>query len=134
MSTPYLAEIRMVGWNFAARGWAFTNGQLLAIAQNQALFSLLGTFYGGNGTSTFALPNLQGRLPMHVGQGAGLTARALGSYGGVEFVTQQTTQIPGSPQSPVQAPVGSQQQVQTMSPFTTINFIIALQGVFPSRN
>jgi microcystin-dependent protein len=134
MSTPYLAEIRMVGWNFAARGWAFTNGQLLTIAQNQALFALLGTTYGGNGTTTFALPNLQGRLPMHLGQGAGLTARAQGSYGGVEFVTQQTTQIPGSPQSPVQAAVGFQQQVQTMSPFTVINFIIALQGVFPSRN
>jgi microcystin-dependent protein len=134
MSNPYLAEIRMVGWNFAARGWAFTNGQLLPIAQNQAVFSLLGTTYGGNGTTMFALPNLQGRLPMHFGQGAGLSARALGSYGGVEFVTQQTTQIPGSPQSPAQAAVGLQQQVQTMSPFTVINFIIALQGVFPSRN
>jgi microcystin-dependent protein len=134
MSQPFLAEIRMVGWNFPARSWALTNGQILPINQNQALFSLLGTTYGGNGQTTFALPNLQGRMPMHYGQGAGLSARALGNYGGVEFVTQQTTQIPGSPQSPVQAAVGFQQQLQTMSPFIVINFIIALQGIFPSRN
>src|SRR5262245_60357347 len=133
MSNPFLAGIRMFAGNFAPTGWAMTNGQVMAISQNTALFSLLGTTYGGNGTSNCALPNLQGRMPMHGGQGPGLTARALGSYGGVEFVTQQSTQIPGSPVSPVQAAVGSQQQVPTISPFTVVNFIIALQGVFPSR-
>src|SRR6266581_5570996 len=117
MSEPFVAEIRMVGWSFPAKGWALANGQTLSISQNTALFSLLGTTYGGDGQTTFALPNLQGRIPMHVGQGPGLSARALGSYGGVEFVTQQTTQIPGSPVSPVQAAVHLQQQVQTVSPF-----------------
>src|SRR5450631_3037432 len=101
MSNPFLAEIRIVAWNFAAKGWAFCNGQSLPISQNTALFSLLGTNYGGNGTSTFLLPNLQSRSPMHAGQGNGLTSRTLGSYGGVESITQQTTQIPGSPTSPV---------------------------------
>ena len=124
----------MVGWSFAARGWGLANGQVLAISQNTALFSLLGTTYGGDGMATFALPNLQGRIPMHMGQGTGLTARAIGSYGGVEFVTQQATQIPGSPASPVQAAVRSQQQVSTISPFIVVNFIIALQGIFPARN
>ena len=133
MGAPFLAEIRLISWNFPAKGWAFTNGQLLPINQNQALFSLLGTTYGGDGRVNFALPNLQGRIPMHRGQGAGLSARALGSYGGVEFVTQQTTQIPGSPASPVQAAVRFQQQVQTVSPFIVLNYMIALQGIFPSQ-
>ena len=134
MSIPYLAEIRIVSWNFAAKGWTLCNGQTFPINQNQALFSLLGTTFGGDGRVNFALPNLQGRIPIHVGQGAGLSPRSLGSYGGVEFVTQQSTQIPGSPASPVQAAVGYQPQVQTMSPFIALNFMIALQGIFPSRN
>src|SRR6266567_9150882 len=127
MGTPFMSEIRIMGFGFAPQGWAQCNGQFLPINQNQALFSLLGTTYGGDGQTTFALPNLQGRIPMHVGQGPGLSARALGSYGGVEFITQQTTQIPGSPVSPVQAAVHLQQQVQTVSPFIVINFIFALQ-------
>jgi microcystin-dependent protein len=134
MSNPFLAEVRIVGWGFAARGWALSNGQILPINQNQALFALLGTNFGGDGRTTFALPNMQGRVPMHVGQGSGLTARALASYGGVEFVTQQTAQVPGSPVSPVQAAVKLQTQVQTISPFIVLNFMIALQGIFPSRN
>jgi microcystin-dependent protein len=133
MSDPFVGGIRMFGGTFAPKGWALANGQLLSINQNQALFSLLGTFYGGNGSSTFALPSLQGRMPMHAGQGPGLSARALGSYGGVEYVTQQTTQVPGAPVSPIQAVLGFQQQVPIMSPFAVVNFIIALQGVFPAR-
>lgn len=134
MSNPFLAEIRIVGWNFAARGWALANGQTIPISQNQALFAILGTNYGGNGTTNFLLPNLQGRIPMHAGQGAGLTARILGSYGGVESVTQQTVQIPQSPVSPVSAHIGYQPHLATVSPFLVLNFIIAMQGIFPSRN
>jgi microcystin-dependent protein len=134
VASPFIAEIRMVGWNFPARGWALANGQIMPISQNTALFSLIGTFYGGDGQTNFALPNLQGRIPMHMGQGPGLTARAIGNYGGVEFATRQTTQIPGSPASPVSAAVQYQPQVQTISPFIVINFIIALQGIFPARN
>jgi microcystin-dependent protein len=134
MSEPFLAEIRIVSWNFAAKGWALANGQTLPISQNTALFSLLGTFYGGNGASNFLLPNLQGRIPMHTGQGGGLTARTLGGYGGVESITQQTVQIPQTPVSPVTANIGIQQHLATESPFLVLNFIIALQGIFPSRN
>jgi microcystin-dependent protein len=134
MASPFLAEIRIVSWNFPAKGWALANGQTLPISQNTALFSLLGTNFGGNGTSNFVLPNLQGRIPMHVGQGVGLTARTLGSYGGVESVTQQTVQISQSPVSPVSAPIGNQPHLATESPFLVVNFIIALLGIFPSRN
>lgn len=95
MSEPFLGEIMMAGFNFAPRGWALCNGQLLSIAQNTALFSLLGTTYGGNGTQNFALPNLQGRTPMQQGQGPGLSSRQLGETGGVENVTLNSAQIPG---------------------------------------
>lgn len=94
MSDPFLGEIRPFGFTFAPSGWALCNGQLLSIAQNSALFSLLGTTYGGNGTTTFALPDLRGRVPMHVGNGAGLSPRTLGESGGQEAVTLLTTQIP----------------------------------------
>lgn len=94
MSNPFIAEIRMFGGNFAPRGNAFCNGQILSIAQNTALFSLLGTTYGGNGQTTFALPNLQSRAPMHPGQGPGLSPRSLGEQGGAESVTLITNQIP----------------------------------------
>jgi microcystin-dependent protein len=87
MATPYLGEIRMMGCNFAPRGNALCNGQLLAIAQNTALFSLLGTTYGGNGQTTFALPNLQGRTPMHWGQGPGLSSYVLGEQAGTEGIS-----------------------------------------------
>ena len=94
MSEPFTAEIRIFAGDFAPRGWAFCNGQLLPIAQNTALFSLIGTTYGGDGRSTTALPNLQGRSPMHPGRGAGLTARRLGERLGTETVTLSDTQIP----------------------------------------
>lgn len=94
MANYYMGEIRMFGCNFAPQGWAFCHGQLLSIAQNTALFSLLGTTFGGNGTTTFALPNLQGRLPMHFGNGPGLTPRALGEVGGLETTTLIGTNLP----------------------------------------
>jgi microcystin-dependent protein len=94
MSEPFIAEIRIFAGNFAPRGWAFCNGQLLPVSQNTALFSLIGTTYGGDGRTTTALPNLQGRAPMHPGRGPGLTARRLGERGGVETVTLTEAQMP----------------------------------------
>ena len=94
MSEPFIAEIRIFAGNFAPRGWAFCNGQLLPVAQNTALFSLIGTTYGGDGRSTTGLPDLKGRAPMHPGRGPGLTARRLGQRGGSETVTLTESQIP----------------------------------------
>jgi microcystin-dependent protein len=94
MSEPFIAEIRIFAGNFAPRGWAFCNGQLLPIDQNTALFSLIGTTYGGDGRTTTALPNLQGRAPMHPGRGPGLTERRLGQRGGSETVTLSEAQLP----------------------------------------
>lgn len=174
MADPYVAEIRIFPFNFAPRGWAFCSGQLLPISQNTALFSLLGTTYGGDGQSTFALPNLQGSIPMHPGAGPGLSSRSLGETGGVETVTLQLSDIPahthslnasqadgGDPnpvnelfaaglggvtaylQNPPGAPVslhpkavqpaGGSQPHNNMMPYLTLNFCIALQGIFPSR-
>lgn len=94
MSEPFIAEIRIFAGNFAPRGWAFCDGQLLPISQNTALFSLIGTTYGGDGRSTTALPDLQGRVPMHPGRGPGLTSRRLGQRGGVETVSLTEAQMP----------------------------------------
>ena len=94
MADPFVAEIRIFPFNFAPKGWAFCDGQLMPISQNTALFSLLGTFYGGDGKSTFALPDLQGRAPMHSGQGQGLSLRDLGETGGSESVTLLESEIP----------------------------------------
>lgn len=94
MSEPFVAEIRIFAGNFAPRGWAFCNGQLLPVSQNTALFSLIGTTYGGDGRTTTALPNLEGRAPMHPGRGPGLTARRLGQMGGAEMVTLSEAQMP----------------------------------------
>ena len=94
MSTPFLGEIRIFGYNFAPRGWSDCSGQLLAISQNDALFSLLGTTYGGDGQTTFALPDLRGRIPVHQGQGAGLSSYAIGQMAGTETVTLTAQQIP----------------------------------------
>lgn len=94
MSEPFVAEIRIFAGNFAPRGWAFCNGQLLPISQNTALFSLIGTTYGGDGRTTTALPNLQGRIPMHPGRGPGLTPRRLGEKTGGETVTLSEAQMP----------------------------------------
>ena len=94
MADPFLAEIRIFPFNFAPKGWAFCDGQLMPISQNTALFALLGTYYGGDGKSTFALPNLQGCSPMHPGQGQGLSERFLGEEGGEESVTLLISEIP----------------------------------------
>ncbi len=176
MSEPFTAEIRIFAGNFAPRGWAFCDGQLLPIAQNTALFSLIGTTYGGDGRTTTALPNLQGRAPMHPGRGPGLTARRLGQKVGVETVTLTEAQIPAhshtvrattTPPPPASttpsnttalARSGGGQIYQTdtssnlvdmasetlsttgggqahtnLQPFLTLNFIIALVGLYPSR-
>ncbi|MCM3876749.1 MAG: tail fiber protein [Thermoanaerobaculia bacterium] len=94
MADPFVAEIRIFPFNFAPRGWAWCDGQILPISQNTALFSLLGTTYGGNGQSTFALPDLQGRAPMHPGQGPGFSLHDLGETGGSETVTLLESEIP----------------------------------------
>jgi len=94
MSSPYIGEIRMFAGNFAPAGWAFCDGQLMPISQNDTLFNLIGTTYGGDGQSTFALPNLQSRFPIHAGTGSGLSTYQLGESGGVEQVTLTTNQIP----------------------------------------
>ena len=133
MSLNYLAELRIVSFNFAPRGWALANGQLLPIAQNQALFSLLGTTFGGNGNDNFALPDLRARSPMHVGNG-----HVLGERGGAEVVTYQTmpVAIPSatSGASPASVPRTPTTTGETLSPFLGLNFIIALAGYFPSQN
>jgi len=173
MADPFVAEIRIFPFNFAPTGWAFCDGQILPLSQNTALFSLLGTTYGGNGLSTFALPNLQGRAPMHPGQGAGLTVHSLGEASGAETVTLLSSEMPAhnhqmraqtvdnaditnvtsnSAYAPstggtlyqdssdgtlgVQAlpPAGASFPHNNMQPYLTLNFNIALQGVFPPRS
>src|SRR6201990_2665681 len=94
MSQPFLGEIRIFPYNFAPRGWATCSGQILSIAQNTALFSLLGTYYGGNGQTTFALPDLRGRVPLHQGQGPGPPAYVIGEQTGSENVTLLNTEMP----------------------------------------
>lgn len=94
MSNPFIGEIRIFGGNFAPAGWAFCDGQILPISENEALFILIGTTYGGDGQTTFALPDLRGRLPMHQGQGPGLSARTLAEQAGVERVTLTAAQVP----------------------------------------
>lgn len=103
MSTPYIGEIRIFAGNFAPAGWAFCHGQLLAVSQHDALFSLIGTTYGGDGQTTFALPELRGRLPIHAGTGPGLSPRALGSQGGSEQVSLTVNQMPSHGHGPLQA-------------------------------
>lgn len=167
MGTPFLAEIKIISWNFPPKGWAFCNGQFLPINQNQALFSLLGTMYGGNGQTTFALPDFRGRVPVHVGSGF-----IQGQAGGQEFHTLTSSEMPahnhfvqvqpqnantGVPTNNFLAGiptfaytdniaglttltpgsitnVGGSQPHENRQPFLVLNFIIALQGVFPSRN
>ena len=116
MSDPFLAEIRMFGGNYAPKGWAMCDGQVLPINQHHALFALLGTTYGGDGRTTFALPDLRGRVPMHVGTGPGLEAREQGEKGGGDLVS----------------PGAGEPAVRTAA-YTVLNFIIALQGIFPPR-
>lgn len=101
MSEPFTGEIRMFAGNFAPRGWALCDGQLLAISQNDALFSLFGTIYGGDGRTTFGLPDLRGRVPIHTGNGPGLSDRRLGAKGGSENVTLTTNQLPAHDHGPI---------------------------------
>ena len=175
MSNPFVAEIRIFPYNFAPEGWAMCDGQLLPISQNVALFSLLGTTYGGNGTSNFALPNLQGSAPMAPGQGRGLSNYELGESGGAATVTLTEGEIPAhshaagcnsgaatqlSPANGVWASAqgstppdlysrdtpsvemsdsalgltGGSQPHNNLQPYLSLNFCIALQGVFPARS
>ena len=165
MSQPFLGEIKIISWNFAPQGWTFCNGQFLPINQNQALFSLLGTMYGGNGQTTFALPDLRGRVPLHMG--AGFTE---GQAGGQEFHTVTQSEMPShnhfvnavNGTATTEAPagqflatnpaalynttpnttlkpdtvtnLGGSQPHENRQPFIVLNFIIALQGIFPSQN
>jgi len=168
----FLGSITLVGFNFAPVGWAFCNGQLMAINQNQALFALLGTQFGGDGQTTFALPDLRGRVPVHQGQGAGLSNYVMGEVLGSESVTLTTQQIPahthtvapgassGEPTTdrpdgaypsangyysssatsgvtmpaPTVSNVGGNQPHSNIQPVLALNFIIALEGIFPSQN
>jgi microcystin-dependent protein len=174
MSEMFVAEIRIVAYNFAPKGWAMCNGQLLPISQNTALFSLLGTTYGGDGKSTFALPDLQGSVPIQAGQGAGLSLYDLGQQSGVESVTLLSTEMPVHTHGLQASDVGpddndpagdkvltsasgagiynsatgpqTQMNVQSLSvagsslphnnlqPYLVLNFIIAMQGIFPPRS
>lgn len=107
MSEPFVGEVRMFAGNFAPPGWALCDGQLLAVTQNDALFSLLGTIYGGDGESTFGLPDLRGRVPIHAGSGPGLSPRPLGAKGGAENVTLTVNQLPSHDHGPVRASRGT---------------------------
>jgi microcystin-dependent protein len=171
---PFVAEIRIFPFNFAPKGWAFCDGQLLPISQNTALFSLLGTTYGGDGKSNFALPNLQGSAPMQPGQGAGLSNQYLGESAGSDAVTLLESETPShahalgaTGQNALQsvpgptgvlahsngafayvnttsnlvnmdptaiAPAGGDQPHNNLQPYLTLNFCIAMQGVFPPRS
>ncbi len=103
MSDPFIGQLTMFGGTFAPRGWAECDGQLLAVSQNDALFSLLGTIYGGDGRTTFGLPDLRGRVPVHMGAGPGLSPRTIGSKGGQETVVLSPTQLPSHDHGPFQA-------------------------------
>jgi microcystin-dependent protein len=166
MATPFIAQITLFAGNFAPRGWAFCDGQILSISQNTALFSILGTTYGGNGQTTFALPDLRGRVPIQPRQGPGLSFRNLGEVGGQEAHHLTTSELPphshpagasnnsqttNRPGGAVPArggpyaasanttmggatPTGGDQPHNTMQPYLGLNFIIAIEGIFPSRN
>lgn len=166
MSEPFLAEIKILSFNYPPKGWAFCNGQLLPINQHQALFALLGTTYGGNGVTNFALPDLRGRVPLHTGAGhalgepAGQTTHTLtvtempqhthfaeGSGASVNTATPTGNYLGENPEllygpfaeavamkATSLASVGGSQPHQNMQPFLTLNFCIALQGIFPSPN
>lgn len=172
MSEPFVGEIRMFAGNFAPRGWAFCDGQLLAVSQNDALFSLLGTTYGGDGRTTFGLPDMRGRIPVHAGSGPGLSPRRLGSNAGTEEETLTVNQLPfhshpltaksavatvRNPQGKVLAQpptflytdiptkplvdmspeavgnAGGSRSHTNLMPFLCVHFIIALFGIYPSR-
>ena len=132
----FLGEIRMFAGNFAPRGWAFCDGQLLSIARNSALFSILGTTYGGDGRTTFALPDLRGRSPIHAGAGSGLSRYNLGQKGGSESIQTRTINVPSSASRgtmEIKVPV-EDIFINNQPPYLTVHYIIAIQGIFPSRN
>ncbi len=136
---PYIGEVSLFGGNFAPRGWAFTDGQLLSINSNQSLFSILGTTYGGDGRTTFALPDLRGRTAIHTGTGPGLTNRKLGDKGGGQKVTVTQNQMPSHNHPPgwlndVTLNAGGGQDHQNMQPYLALSSVIALQGLYPSSN
>jgi microcystin-dependent protein len=135
MTEPFLGQLALVPYNFAPVGWALCNGQLLAINQNQALFALLGTNYGGDGKTNFALPDLRGRVPISSGQGPGLDMYALGQKGGTERVTTSAKPSPIDTRGmgAVAAVAASSQSQDNHQPYLTLNWIIALQGAFPSH-
>lgn len=171
MSEPFIGEMKMFAGNFAPRSWAFCDGQLLAVSQNEALFSLLGTIYGGDGRRTFGLPDMRGRIPIHVGNGPGLSPRSIGGRGGAEREMLTVDGIPphthaqhaatqpagrADPSGALRAPfdelsnesalgfvtmasdtigpAGGDQAHSNLQPFLCVNFIIALFGIYPSRN
>lgn len=131
---PYLGEIAMFAGNFAPRGWAFCDGQILPIAQNQSLFSLLGTTYGGDGRTTLALPDLRGRVAIHAGRGPGLANHELGQRFGVERSSIRTTKVSVTSGGGVQVVSDIPDMMNNMQPSLGVNYIIALQGTFPSRS
>jgi microcystin-dependent protein len=164
MSEPFLGEVKIISWNFPPKGWAYCNGQLLPINQNQALFSILGTTFGGDGRVNFGLPNLQGRTPMHVGNGivlgqtGGETAHTLniselaahthvpkgnstqatltspaGNLWGSDASNPFNTSSNTSMNPACVLPAGGSQPHENMSPYLVLNFIVALQGIFPSQ-
>lgn len=172
MSEPFVGEIRMFAGNFAPRGWAFCDGQLLAVSQNDALFSLLGTIYGGDGRTTFGLPDMRGRIPVHAGSGPGLSPIRLGEKAGAENVTLTVNQLPShkhdvsansaaatssdptgkvsantsptnvystslaTPQTMNSAAItatGGSQSHSNLMPSLCVHFIMALVGIYPSR-
>ncbi|MFC3681858.1 phage tail protein [Bacterioplanoides pacificum] len=138
MSEPFVGEIRMFAGNFAPRGWALCNGQLLAITQNDALFSLFGTTYGGDGRTTFGLPDMRGRMPVHAGNGPGLAEVRLGSKGGTDDAQLSPTTTVKSGFS-IERGIALNQttaafvQSKTVQPALCLNFIVALVGIYPSR-
>lgn len=131
---PLLGEITMFAGNFAPRGWAFCNGQLLPISENTALFSLLGTTYGGDGRTTFALPDMRGRVVIHPGTGPGLSEYRLGQKGGAEKVSFPKISSVNATRAVRDNISLGDGEASNIQPYVTVNYIIALQGVYPSRN
>ena len=132
-TNPFLAEIMIFAGNFAPRGYATTDGQILPISQNTALFSLLGTTYGGNGTTNFVLPDFAGAGPVGAGQGQGLSSYDLGQTGGSSTFSLTYGANNPATAAPIQAFTFTSPQITTRSPFLTLTYLIALSGVYPSR-